>query len=52
MVNGVGHTIESIPPKSLRMIFGCTLFTTPEYSTSEVHIVGYNISIGLKIVWT
>jgi hypothetical protein len=26
------------------------LFTTPQYLTSEIHVVGYNISIGLKIV--
>ena len=29
---------------------GCTLFTNPQALTSDVHFVGYNISIGLKVV--
>ena len=50
MVNTVGHTMELIYTlKTVGIILWVHTFTNPQLS-SEVHIVSYNISIGLKIV--
>ena len=51
MVNTVGHTVEIISRlKTLGLCCGSTLFTNPLVLTSEVHVIGYIISIGSKIV--
>ena len=40
VVNTVGHTIAVISRfKTLEIMLWCTLFTNPEYLTSEVHVV-------------
>ena len=48
-VNLVGHTIyEKTNTKNIRDLLWCTLNSNPHYMTTEVYVVGDNISIQWK----